>query len=112
MRKRDIKGLRLFALLMTDCLETLEEIAMEGKKSSRRQEENDFEHIPCLLESQNFIEFLVYKVHAWQNGAYDNFNTEDPVIIGTQPFSKFNHFFILILRNNSLNNTHVSFCFK
>ena len=72
----------------TDCLETLEEIAMEGKEIFEEAGGEHFEHIPCLNENQNFIEFLAGKVDAWQNGAYDNVNTDDPVIVGTQSFSK------------------------
>ena len=72
----------------TDCLETLEEIAMEGKEIFEEAGGEHFEHIPCLNENENFIEFLAGKVHAWQNGAYDDVNTQDPVIIGTQSFSK------------------------
>ena len=72
----------------TDCLETLEEIAMEGKEIFEEAGGEHFEHIPCLNENKNFIDFLAGKVHAWQNGAYDDIDTEDPVIIGTQSFSK------------------------
>ena len=72
----------------TDCLETLEEIAMEGKEIFEEAGGEHFEHIPCLNENENFIEFLAGKVHAWQNGAYDDVDSRDPVIIGTQSFSK------------------------
>jgi ferrochelatase len=72
----------------TDCLETLEEIAMEGKEIFEEAGGDHFEHIPCLNENENFIQFLAEKVHAWQNGAYDAVDTKDPVILGTQSFSK------------------------
>ena len=72
----------------TDCLETLEEIAIEGKEIFEEAGGEHFEHIPCLNENHNFIEFLAGKVHAWKNGAYDDLNSRDPVIIGTQSFSK------------------------
>ena len=72
----------------TDCLETLEEIAMEGKEIFEEAGGEHFEHIPCLNENENFIQFLAGKVHAWQNGAYDAVDTKDPVILGTQSFSK------------------------
>ena len=72
----------------TDCLETLEEIAMEGKEIFEEAGGDHFEHIPCLNENENFIEFLAGKVQAWQNGAFDDVDKKDPVILGTQSFSK------------------------
>lgn len=72
----------------TDCLETLEEIAMEGKEIFEEAGGEHFEHIPCLNENDNFIEFLAKKIKDWQNGAYETVDSNDPVIIGTQSFSK------------------------
>ena len=72
----------------TDCLETLEEIAMEGKEIFEEAGGEHFEHIPCLNENESFIEFLAGKVREWQNGAYETVDAKDPVILGTQSFSK------------------------
>ena len=44
-----------------DCLETLEEIAMQGRDSFLKSGGEEFEQIPCLNESPAFIDFLYGK---------------------------------------------------
>ena len=64
-----------------DCLETLEEIAIEGRESFIESGGEDFEQIPCLNESPDFIEFLVGKVRDWQNGAYETAKATPPAYV-------------------------------
>lgn len=68
----------------TDCLETLEEIAMGGKEIFEEAGGSAYEHIPCLNESAVFIDFLQNKVHAWQEGAFDNKDPHQAVYASTQ----------------------------
>ncbi len=51
-----------------DCLETLEEIAEEGRDSFLDNGGEAFEQIPCLNEHPKFIDFLESKVKAWLAG--------------------------------------------
>ena len=49
----------------TDCLETLEEIAMGGEEIFKEAGGSSFQHIPCLNDSDIFIEFLTNKINKW-----------------------------------------------
>lgn len=60
------------ASFTADCLETLEEIAQEGRDCFLAAGGESFEQIPCVNEHPKFIEFLQKQVTAWQNG---NFQT-------------------------------------
>ncbi len=53
---------------VTDCLETLEEIAGEGKESFLHAGGERFQHIPCLNDQQPYIDFLAGRVRAWLGG--------------------------------------------
>ena len=64
-----------------DCLETLEEIAMQGRDSFREAGGEDFEQIPCLNESPAFIDFLAGKVQAWRDGAYETAKATPPAYV-------------------------------
>jgi len=64
-----------------DCLETLEEIAMQGRESFLEAGGEDFEQIPCLNESPAFIDFLVGKVRDWQAGAYATAQATPPAYV-------------------------------
>lgn len=64
-----------------DCLETLEEIAMQGRESFLESGGEDFEQIPCLNESPAFIDFLAGKVEAWRNGAYETAHATPPAYV-------------------------------
>ena len=46
---------------ISDCLETLEEIAMEGKEEFLEAGGESFEAIPCLNEHPARIDFLAKK---------------------------------------------------
>ncbi len=64
-----------------DCLETLEEIAMQGRDSFLEAGGEDFEQIPCLNESPAFIDFLAGKVQAWREGAYETAKATPPAYV-------------------------------
>jgi len=51
---------------VTDCLETLEEIAEEGGEIFRENGGEDFGLIPCLNEDARWIQFLAKRVELWQ----------------------------------------------
>lgn len=51
---------------ITDCLETLEEIAMEGKSEFLKHGGEDFELIPCLNTHPAWINWLAQKIQTWQ----------------------------------------------
>lgn len=51
---------------VTDCLETLEEIAEEGKALFLEAGGEQFDLIPCLNEHPAWIEFLLHRIEAWQ----------------------------------------------
>jgi ferrochelatase len=50
---------------VTDCLETLEEIAEEGKEIFIDAGGEDYEAIPCLNESDAWIHYLTGQVNRW-----------------------------------------------
>lgn len=53
---------------VTDCLETLEEIAGEGKEQFLHAGGESFQHIPCLNDQPPYIDFLAARVRAWLGG--------------------------------------------
>lgn len=53
---------------VADCLETLEEIAGEGKEDYLAAGGEWFEHIPCLNDQAPYITFLQGRVQAWLEG--------------------------------------------
>ena len=64
-----------------DCLETLEEIAMQGRESFLEAGGEDFEQISCLNESSEFVDFLAGKVRDWQSGAYETAKATPPAYV-------------------------------
>ena len=64
-----------------DCLETLEEIAMQGRESFIEAGGGDLEQIPCLNESPRFIDFLANKVADWQAGVYETKKATPPAYV-------------------------------
>ena len=50
---------------VADCLETLEEIAGEGREQFLRAGGEWFQHIPCLNDHEAYIRFLQGRVQAW-----------------------------------------------
>jgi len=53
---------------VTDCLETLEEIAGEGKETFMNAGGEKFLHVPCLNDQPPYIAFLSGRVRAWLAG--------------------------------------------
>lgn len=53
---------------VADCLETLEEIAGEGKEQFLHAGGESFQHVPCLNDQQPYIDFLAGRVRAWLGG--------------------------------------------
>jgi len=65
-----IKRLRILCpAFITDCLETLEEIAVEGKETFLEAGGEDFKLIPCLNEHPALISFLKQRIEEWRAGA-------------------------------------------
>ncbi|MFZ5494746.1 MAG: ferrochelatase [Verrucomicrobiota bacterium] len=50
---------------VTDCLETLEEIRVEGAEDFKAAGGGEFTHIPCLNDQPVWIDFLARRVCAW-----------------------------------------------
>ncbi len=53
---------------VTDCLETLEEIAQQGRADFLAAGGTSFEHIPCLNDQPPYIRFLRGRVQSWLDG--------------------------------------------
>jgi ferrochelatase len=53
---------------VSDCLETLEEIAGEAKEDFIHAGGETFQHIPCLNDQPQYIGFLAGRVHRWLEG--------------------------------------------
>ena len=64
-----MKGIRKVRVVcpafVTDCLETLEEIAEEGKEIFMEAGGEDYGVIPCLNEDERWIAYLSKKVESW-----------------------------------------------
>ncbi len=77
-----VKRLRVICPAFTaDCLETIEEIADEGKELFLEAGGESFEHIPCLNDHPAFIRFLGRQVERWQKGDFATKKHTDPVIV-------------------------------
>ena len=50
---------------VSDCLETLEEIAMEGEEIFHEAGGKDFMAVPCLNDDPNWVALLVKWIKAW-----------------------------------------------
>lgn len=50
---------------VSDCLETLEEIAITGKATFEEAGGGSFKQIPCLNEHPLWVRFLVNRIHSW-----------------------------------------------
>lgn len=63
----DIKRIKVICpAFVTDCLETLEEIAGEGKEEFIHAGGKAFEMIPCLNTHPDWIRYLVDRIQSWQ----------------------------------------------
>ncbi|MDG1040479.1 MAG: ferrochelatase [Polaribacter sp.] len=52
---------------VSDCLETLEEIAMEGKEDFLEAGGTDYKHIPCLNDNEDWVNVMVSWLDKWIN---------------------------------------------
>lgn len=63
------KGVKKIAVVapafISDCLETLEELEMEGKEEFLEAGGEEFTYIPCLNDRDDLVEFLEHKVNDW-----------------------------------------------
>jgi ferrochelatase len=50
---------------VSDCLETLEEIAIEGKNQFLEAGGEDYKHIPCLNDSNEWVDVMVGWIEEW-----------------------------------------------
>ena len=50
---------------VSDCLETLEEIAMEGKEQFLEAGGQNYKHIPCLNDSDDWVNTMVNWIDQW-----------------------------------------------
>lgn len=64
-----------------DCLETLEEIAEQGRESFLEAGGEAYEHIPCLNTHPAFIGFLHSQVTAWRDGAFSTAHATPPAYV-------------------------------
>lgn len=51
---------------VSDCLETLEEIAMEGKEQFEEAGGEHYKHIPCLNERDDWVALMASWIRDWQ----------------------------------------------
>lgn len=54
---------------VADCLETLEEIAMEGKEDFMHAGGESYNYIPCLNDNDDWVDVMVGWVEQWQDRA-------------------------------------------
>lgn len=52
---------------VSDCLETLEEIAMEGKEQFLEGGGTDYKHIPCMNENDDWVHVMNTWIDEWAN---------------------------------------------
>ena len=65
--KEGIKRLAVITpAFVADCLETLEEIAMEGKHQFQEAGGEDYKHIPCLNDNEAWVNLMVKWIADWQ----------------------------------------------
>lgn len=62
---------------VSDCLETLEEIAMEGKHQFTEAGGEDYKHIPCLNDNDAWVALMAQWTQEWNNtGALPEWDTK------------------------------------
>ena len=50
---------------VSDCLETLEEIAMEGRKDFLEAGGETYQHIPCLNDNDDWAQVMTRWINEW-----------------------------------------------
>ncbi|WP_136467844.1 ferrochelatase [Flagellimonas onchidii] len=67
LAKEGIKKLVVITpAFVSDCLETLEEIAMEGKEQFQEAGGGDYIHIPCLNDNDAWVSLMAKWINEWQ----------------------------------------------
>lgn len=65
------KGIKNIAVItpafVTDCLETLEEIAMEGKEQFLEAGGKEYFHVPCMNANDDWVDAVDKWIKTWQN---------------------------------------------
>lgn len=51
---------------VSDCLETLEEIAMEGKEDFLEAGGTDYKHIPCMNDNDSWVDVMAGWIRDWE----------------------------------------------
>jgi ferrochelatase len=63
------EGIKKMAIVtpafVSDCLETLEEIAMEGKEIFKEMGGESFSTVPCLNDNNEWTNLLVKWINSW-----------------------------------------------
>lgn len=71
IKKAEKDGVKKLAIVtpafVSDCLETLEEIAMEGKEEFIEAGGDDFYTVPCLNDNEEWIDALAKWIHEFEN---------------------------------------------
>ena len=68
LAKEGVKNLKVICpAFITDCLETLEEIAMEGKDEFLKNGGEELELIPCLNTHPLWSQWMVDKIENWES---------------------------------------------
>ena len=68
MPEQGIKKLAVVTpAFVSDCLETLEEIAMEGKEEFLAFGGQEFKHISCLNEDDAWVDVMVQWIEKWNS---------------------------------------------
>jgi len=68
LAKEGVKKLAVVTpAFVSDCLETLEEIAMEGKEQFEEAGGEDYKHIPCLNDNDAWVDVMVKWIEDWKN---------------------------------------------
>ncbi|NKI26732.1 ferrochelatase [Arenibacter sp. 6A1] len=66
--KEGKKGLAVITpAFVADCLETLEEIAMEGKEQFQQAGGGDYKHIPCLNDRDDWVAVMAKWIEDWHD---------------------------------------------
>jgi ferrochelatase len=76
------QGVKTMAIVtpafVSDCLETLEEIAMEGEEIFHEMGGKDFTTVPCLNDDNEWVALLAKWIHQWETAKTEtaNFQSE------------------------------------
>lgn len=69
------KGVKSMAIatpaFVSDCLETLEEIAMEGEEIFHEMGGKEFTTVPCLNTNKNWVLFLANQINKWSKATVE-----------------------------------------